>query len=77
MQRYYGIEKPLKLTWRRFKALLFNLPADSAFISRVRAEWEDEERFTPSSVMDQMDRHLGRGPSIGTKTQTLDEYIGR
>lgn len=61
MQRYYGIADPLGLTWRRFMALLTNLPPDSAFISRLRAEMPDpQDEFTPSSVVDFIDAQKGR-----------------
>lgn len=70
MQRYYQIAHPMRLSWRRFKALVFNLPPESALIRAVKAD--QDATPTPSGVLDFMDKQLGRAPAQQKRSGTLE-----
>lgn len=71
MQRYYRIEDPLALSWRRFNALLTNLPGDSAFMTRLRVARGGPE--PKQSILDFIDAQQGRPPVSATRSASLDE----
>ena len=76
MQRFYRIADPLGLSWRRFMALLTNLPGDSAFMSRLRVEQQEAEQVMPTNILDEMERRSGRAPATETRQRSLDDLMG-
>ncbi len=73
MMRFYAVEHPLQLTWRRFRVLMAGLPGESAFVRSINAEIEDLASATPSAVAREFDRRAGRTGGPRT-TVTWDQY---
>lgn len=73
MQRFYGVTKPLRLTWRRFRVLMDNMPSDSVFYARVSAE--TNEPPVVSDAMRQIDERLGR-QYTEVRRRSIDDLIG-
>ena len=73
MMRFYSVEHPLRITWRRLKTLMRGLPGESSFVQQINRELEDLATATPSSVAREFDRRAGR--SSGPRTSlTWDQY---
>lgn len=73
MMRFYAVEHPLRVTWRRLKTLMRGLPAESSFVQQINRELEDLATATPSSIAREFDRRAGRGGSPRTSL-TWDQY---
>lgn len=70
--KHYGVDRPLRLTWRKFLILLRNLPSESFWRASVHYEqqWED-----PDWRREMRDRHFGREGTGQVNRMTVDEWM--
>ncbi len=66
---------PLRLPWRKFTTLLAQLPGDSAFVSALRAEQDENEQISLTGIRSELDRMAGREPAQDVQRVPLDVLL--